>query len=263
MDEEIETTLRSLHSRHLNGVFAENSEDAKSKILDLVPQDVVVGIGDSTTVQQIGVKEELKKRGTRVLDGFDRKTVYTSTKDYGEFHNKPIEESTICDVFLTGTNAITQDGRLVNVDAVGNRVAGMFWGHPLAIIVVGRNKIVKNLDEAFHRIRGIIAPNHIRIRAVELGGRRFETPCVITGKCADCRVKDRTCNIFTIIEGKPLRTNITVIIINEDLGLGWDESWSRERIAKIIENYKSFVWVPPADLVADKYSGKLLSTSDR
>jgi len=248
MGEDIETTLRSLQTRQLNGMFAENSKDANSRIMDLIPRGAVVGIGDSTTVAQIGVKEELKKRGTRVLDGFDRKTAYTTIKEYEELHNTPVRESTMCDVFLTGTNAVTQDGRLVNVDAAGNRVAGMFWGHPTTIIVIGRNKIVKNLDEAFHRVRNVIAPNHIRIRAVELGGRRVETPCVITGECNDCRAKDRMCNVFTIIEGRPLRTDITVIIVNEDLGLSWDESWPRERIAKIIENYKRFVWTPPADL---------------
>jgi hypothetical protein len=120
----------------------------------------------------------------------------------------------------------------------------MFWGHPTTIIVVGRNKIVKDLNEAFLRLRKVIAPNHIRIRAVELGGRQFETPCIVTGECNDCRVRDRLCNVFTIIEGKPIQTDITVIIIDEDLGLAWDESWSRERIAKTIENYKRFVWIP-------------------
>ncbi len=155
-----------------------------------------------------------------------------------------VRESTICDIFLTGTNAITQDGRLVNVDARGNRVAGMFHGHPTSIIAVGRNKVVKSLEDAFHLVRNVIAPNHIRIRAVELGGRPVTTPCVITGECDDCRAKDRMCNVFTIIEGKPSQTDINVIIIDEDLGLGWDESWPRERITTIIENYKRFVWIP-------------------
>jgi len=221
----------------------------------LIPKGAVVGIGDSTTVRQIGVKEEMKKRGIQVLDGFNRKTVYTSIKDYEELTVKMIKESTVCDVFLTGTNAITQDGRLVNVDATGNRVAGMFWGHPMAIIVGGRNKIVKDLNEAFYRLRNLIAPNHIRIRATELGGKRVENPCVITGKCNDCRARRRMCNVFTIIEGKPLRTSIKVIIVDEDLGLGWDESWPPERIAKIIENYKRFVWVPPADLASVTHTG--------
>ena len=247
MEKNVETVVRSLCSRHIKGVFAQDSDDAKSKILASVSTDAVVGIGDSTTVRQIGVVEELRKKGTRVLDGFDPKTEYGSIKDW-EHRNRLLKESMFCDVFLTGTNAITEEGRLVNVDGVGNRVAGMVYGHPTTIIVVGRNKIVKNLDEAFHRLRKVIAPNHIRIRALELGGWCPKTPCVATGECNDCRVEDRACNIFTIIESKPLRTDMMVIIVDRDLGLGWDESWQRERINSIVENYKKYVWVPPADV---------------
>jgi hypothetical protein len=239
MDIQIEESLASLHSRHINGIFAENSEDARQKILKLIPQEAVVGIGDSTTIRQIGIPKILRERGIKILDAFEPKD-----KESHEYHQRLVKEATVCDVFLTGTNAITRDGRLVNVDAAGNRVAGMFWGHPISIIVVGRNKIVKGLEEAFDRIRYIIAPNHIRIRSVELGGREFKTPCVTTGECNDCRATDRACNIFTIIEGKPFRTTLNVIIVNEDLGLSWDPSWPQERIAQIIENYKKFVWIP-------------------
>lgn len=242
VDKEIETTLLSLRARHINGFFTENL-DARSKILDLIPRGASVGIGDSTTVRQIGIVEEMERIGRRVADGF-KKTVYANTEDWEEFHLKPVKEAAMSDVFLTGTNAVTQDGRLVNVDAAGGRVAGMFSGHPTSIIIVGKNKVVKDLDEAFYRVRKVIAPSHIRIRAVELGGKRWRTPCVATGKCNDCKAKDRLCNVFTIIEGKPLFTNINVIIINEDLGLGWDESWPPERIAKIKESYKRFVWIP-------------------
>jgi hypothetical protein len=122
------------------------------------------------------------------------------------------------------------------VDAVGNRVAGMFWGHPISIIVVGRNKIVKDLEEALTRIRMIIAPNHVRIRSVELGGRKSKTPCAVTGECSDCRATDRICNVFAIIENKPLFTDLNVVIVNEDLGLSWDPSWPKYRIIKIVEN---------------------------
>ncbi|MFH0749084.1 MAG: lactate utilization protein [Candidatus Bathyarchaeota archaeon] len=228
MDKAIAITLQSLRSRNLTGIFAESAEDAKNKILALIPANAVVERNDSTTVTQIGVIEALKKRGTKVLERGDDQV------------KRPISS----DVFLTGTNAITQDGRLVDVDFVGNRIAGIVWGHPSTIIVVGRNKIVKNLEEAFYRVRNIIAPNHVRIRAVELGGRPRDTPCVVTGKCIDCRVRDRVCNVFVIIEGKPYRIELTVMLINEDFGLGWDEFWPKERIAKIIENYKKFVWVP-------------------
>jgi hypothetical protein len=228
MDKEAKLILKSLESRNLKGVYAENSEDAREKILNLIPKDAVVGRNDSTSVTQIGVIEELKKRGTKVLERG------------GESQNR----ITDCDIYLTGSNAITLDGRLVDVDFSGNRVAGIVWGHPQTIIAVGRNKIVKNLDEAFYRIRNVIAPNHIRIRSAELGGRIRDTPCVRTGKCGDCRVKDRMCNVFAIIEGKPA-TEIIVVIIDEDLGLGWDENWPQERINRIIEKYKRFVWVPP------------------
>jgi len=237
MDKEIKDTLKSLRSRHLICFYVENSEDAKNKILELIPKDAVVATGDSTTVEQIGVKKELKKRGQKMLDRFDSERVYSNPEEYQESWDKLINESTVCDVFLTGTNAITQDGRLVNVDATGNRVAGMFWGHPTSIIVVGRNKIVKDLDEAFHRIRTVIAPNHMKIGFVEVRGRQSGTPCAVTGECADCRATGKICNVFTIIEGKPNRTDITVVIVNEDLGLGWDRSWPKERITKIIENY--------------------------
>jgi hypothetical protein len=155
-----------------------------------------------------------------------------------------LKKSALCDVFLTGTNAVTLDGRLINVDAVGNRVSGILFGHKFSIIAVGKNKIVKDLDEAFYRIRNLIAPTHARLR-VDLGGHPLKTPCIATGQCGDCRSKDRICNVFTIIEGKPLKTDINVIIIDEDLGLAWDESWPKERIIRIIEEYKKYVWLPP------------------
>jgi len=236
MNTDIEQTLASLKSRHINGIFAENSDDAHFNVLRLIPKDAVVGIGDSTSIRQMGIPQTLKERGTKVLDAFD-------PKDDQHYHDRVVKEATICDVFLTGTNAITQDGRLVNVDAAGNRVAGMFWGHPISIVVVGKNKIVRDLNEAFYRIRNIIAPNHIRIKSTELGATKFRTPCVATGECSDCKTIDRGCNIFTIIEGKPFRTDLNVVIVNEDLGLAWDTSWPQRRIKEILENYKKFVWI--------------------
>ncbi|MDI7260738.1 MAG: lactate utilization protein, partial [Thermodesulfobacteriota bacterium] len=215
-------------------------EEANQKILALIPLDAIVGIGDSTGIRQLGTLQALKERGTIILDPFQPKRVNAEIGDNERWRLRV--EATLSDVYLTGTNAITQDGRLVNVDGTGNRVAGMFWGHPLSIIVVGINKIVQNLDEAFHRTRNIIAPNHLRIRSVELGGRKRKTPCVVTGECNDCRSEDRGCNVFTIIEGKPSRTNINVILVNQDIGLGWDPSWPQERIAKIIAEYKKFAW---------------------
>jgi hypothetical protein len=241
MDSQIEQTLSALRKRHINGTFARNLEDASQIILDLIPVDATVGIGDSTTLRQLGVLDELKGRGTKVLMGHDPQLAHLNHEDVEKVCLDILKQATVCDVFLTGTHALTKDGRLVNVDATGNRVAGMFWGHPLSIIVVGKNKIVENLDEAFHLIRHVIAPSHIHMKVAKKGSKKVRTPCAETGDCSDCRSSDRRCNIFTIIESKPKRTNINVIIVGIDLGLGWNTSWPQERIMNIKENYKKFV----------------------
>jgi hypothetical protein len=244
MTDYLEKTLAALCSRHIKGIFAEDLKEANQRILDLIPKGAVVGIGDSTAVRQLELLQVLEVRGNRILNAFIPKRSAIDIEDFRQWRERIVHEATLCDVFLTGTNALTQDGKLVNVDASGNRVAGMFWGHPLSIVIVGKNKIVRNLDEAFDRIKNIIAPTHFRIRSGELGGRKRETPCVATGKCNDCRSKDRGCNIYTIIEGKPARTDLHVIIVNQDLGLGWDSSWPQKRITKILDDYKKYVWLP-------------------
>lgn len=243
METVMEQVLSSLQARHINGIFAEDGPEANRKILSLIPSGAVVGIGDSTSMRQLGILDLLREKGIPVLNPFDPPKDPVGIEEYRQARERIRKETLLCDVFLTGTNALTRDGRLVNVDAVGNRVAGMFWGHPISIIIAGRNKIVRDLDEAFHRIHHVIAPSHFRIRAT-LGGRKRETPCVVTGECNDCRSKDRGCNIFTIIENKPSQTDLHVILVNRDLGLGWDPSWPKERIAAIAEGYRKLVSIP-------------------
>lgn len=235
MDGEIEKTLSSLHSRHIKAFFAQDADEGVRKLVSLVPHGAVVGMGDSTAARQMGAIGALREHGATVLDPFEMATA----ADQYRVHM----EATVCDVFLTGTNALTQDGKIVNVDAVGNRIAGMIWGHPISIVVVGKNKIVKNLDEAFHRIRKTIAPTHFYTKTSVLGGRKRDTPCAVTGICSDCKAVDKGCNVFTIIEGKPARTDLNVLIIGQDMGLGFDPSWPRARITNILENYKKFSWV--------------------
>jgi hypothetical protein len=184
-------------------------------------------------------------RGTRVFDPFRLDHPVTDSTTYLESLFKPMIQATLCDVFLTGTNAVTEDGRLLSIDGAGNRVAGMCWGHPQVVLAVGRNKIVRDLDEAFHRLKNVIVPEHVRRRGVA------GPPCGETGKCHDCIGRNRICAITTIIEGKPLFTEINVIIVNEDLGLGWDESWSRDRINRIAANHEKFMWTLPWELGKD------------
>jgi len=141
-----------------------------------------------------------------------------------------------CDVLVCGTNAVTRDGKLVNIDAVGNGVASMIFGPRKVFIIAGKNKIVKNVDEALYRIKNVIAPFHARTK-------RFTTPCAQTGKCSDCSAPKRICSIVSIIEKRPWRTEISVILVNEDLGLSWDETWPKDRIRRIKSNYEKVTWV--------------------
>ncbi len=122
-------------------------------------------------------------------------------------------QALLVDVFLTGSNAITECGKLVNLDMIGNKVAGIAFGPKNVIIVVGRNKIVEGLAEAMERVKNYAAP----LNAIRHPG--WKTPCVKTSYCMDCKSPDRICNTWTITEKSYPRGRIKVIIVNEDLGL--------------------------------------------
>ena len=133
--------------------------------------------------------------------------------------NFSAEESTerrrqalLVDLFITGTNAVTETGLLVNLDMIGNRIGGLTFGPKNVVILVGRNKIVADLDEAMYRIKNYVAPaNAIRLDK--------KTPCVKTSYCEDCKSPDRICNTWTITEKSFPKGRVKIVLINEDLGL--------------------------------------------
>jgi len=234
MDAQIEETLKNLGANNFDAKFAEDSSAVKEIILKSISKDLVVGIGDSATVRQTGIVEELEKRGIRVLNPFTRELTKDPTKTV--VRDNISRQIFSCDVLVAGTNAVTSDGKLVNIDAVGNRVASMIFGPRKVFIVIGKNKIVKDVDEALYRIKNLIAPFHAKTK-------EFATPCAKTGKCSDCSAPKRICSVTTIMEKRPWRTEMTLILVNEDLGLSWDETWQRERINKIKANYEKVTWV--------------------
>jgi len=233
MSERIERVLRFLRKNNFDCESAENSDVAKKIILGMIPEGSTVGIGDSATVRQIGIIKELKSKGVNVVNPFSRE-ITMMVMDLKK-RKAMLERALYCDVFLTGTNAVTQDGKLVNTDSAGNRIVGMIFGPNRVIIVVGRNKIVKSVNEAFHRIKNTIAPVHAKTKG-------FKVPCVHAGKCVDCYSEDRICNVSSVLEKKPRFTSVTVIIVNEDLGLSWDKSWSQSRINRILNRYRDATW---------------------
>jgi hypothetical protein len=117
----------------------------------------------------------------------------------------------VCDLFLTSTNAVTLDGFIVNIDGTGNRTNAMTFGPKKVVIIVGTNKIRKNLDEALDRVSHFAAP---------LNNKRLNTgnPCTVTGTCAECDSKNRICRVYSTLRRKPGMTDITVVVIGEGFG---------------------------------------------
>jgi len=234
LDDEIEEALRNLRANNFETGFAENRDALREFILSAISKDMVVGMTDSATVRQIEIEKELKKRGIKVLNPFTRELTTDPSKTM--IRDNISRQTFSCDVLFAGTNAITRDGKLVNIDGVGNRVASMIFGPRRVFVIAGKNKIVRNVDEAVHRIKNVIAPFHAKTK-------QFPTPCAQTGKCSDCNAPKRICSVTTILEKKPWRTEMTVILVNEDLGLGWNETWPKQRIEKIKAAYEKQTWV--------------------
>jgi len=209
-NEIVNRTLEALRRNGFRAIYVRNRKEALQSILQEIALEETIGAGDSLTLREIGAFEELKRKGFKLFWPFDEKVPR-------EERRKIARKALIVDTFLSGSNALTMDGKIVNVDATGNRVAGMIFGPKKAIIVAGVNKIVKNVEEALARIRKIAAPlNAKRIREE----RAWELlPCVAAGKCVDCDAENRICNITTIIEKKPRAIDIVIIIVGEKLGL--------------------------------------------
>ena len=230
----MEETLKNLLANNFEAKFAENRDAVRQIVLSSISKDAIVGIGDSATLRQVEIVEELEKKGIRVLNPFSKELTTDSGKTM--VRDDISRQIFSCDVLLSGTNAVTRNGKLVNIDAVGNRVASMIFGPRKVFIISGKNKIVKDVDEALYRIKNLVAPFHARTKG-------FATPCAQTGRCGDCSAPKRICSVTSIIEKRPWRTEISVILVNEDLGLSWDETWPDDRILKIKSNYEKVTWV--------------------
>lgn len=232
-EEQLLKTVEQLKRNRFDVILADNARDATARIMEIVPPDSTVGVANSVTVRQIGILEALKERGNTIIDPI--------AMGYGlvEFNEEIFQEinrsSTDADVFLAGTNAVTEDGKLVNIDGVGNRVTGIIWNPGISIVVVSKNKIVRNVDAAIDRIKNIVTPALARQRNLTL-------PCAKAGKCVDCNVPERACNITMILDKKPGVKEMKVVMIKDDLGLGWDEEWPAKRIDDIKRKYEQFDW---------------------
>ena len=194
----------SLEKNNFDAFIAETPSEAKRIVIDkILPLIDIKSVswGDSLTLYSTEILEYFRSKSEiKLIETFAENI---SREKIMERRRKAI----LADLFFTGTNALVDSGMLVNLDMIGNRVGGITFGPKYVVIMVGRNKIVQNLDEAMKRIKNIAAPqNAIR--------HSQKTPCVKTSYCMDCKSPDRICNIWTIHEKSYPKGRIKVILIN-------------------------------------------------
>jgi len=199
----------ALEANNFEVYQAANSSEAKKITLEeIIPplNAKSVSWGGSTTFISTGLYHALRdEKNFDIIDTYNQKIP-------PEERMALRRQSLMVDLYFTGTNAVTEDGILVNLDFYGNRVAAITFGPKNVVIFLGRNKIVSGLDDAMFRVKNYAAP----INAMRLD---MKTPCTKTSYCMECKGTDRICNSWTITEKSFPKGRIKVILINEDLGL--------------------------------------------
>lgn len=214
MTEQIKMTMENLNKNRMETFFAETREDALKTALSLINDGDTVSVGGSVTLSEIGMLDALKSGRYNYLDRYAAGNL-TGTHEI-------FRQCFTADAYFTSANAVTENGKLYNVDGNGNRIAALIYGPKKVVVIVGKNKIVKDLDAAVLRVKTVAAP---------LNAKRLskDTYCVKTGHCVTldnghagdigcgCRSKDRICRDFVVM-GEQVPDRVKVIIVNEDLG---------------------------------------------
>ena len=196
--------IKNLQNRHFDAYYCASKEDALKKALELIPAGSSVGWGGALSAQQIGLMDAVRAGEYRPIDR-DACTTPAERED-------AMRRCLLADVFLTGANAISLDGQMVNIDGNGNRVAAIVYGPKEVIVIAGMNKVVDNLDAAITRARTVAAP---------MNQQRFllPNPCTTTASCADCKSETCICNQILITRHCRPAGRIKFILVGESLGL--------------------------------------------
>lgn len=204
MVEQIKQVCAALERNRMQVKFVQTKEEALAILLAQIPQQAVVGVGGSVTLDELGLIPILRSMPIHFLD---RYAPDLSAEDIAKLHRALFTS----DIFISGVNAITMEGELYNMDGSGNRVAAMTYGPKKVFLVAGVNKIVRNLEEARERVRTIAAPrNAARLQR--------KTPCVPAKICMDCASAERICNVESILKKQAIADRLQLILVNEELG---------------------------------------------
>ena len=195
--------VKNLKSRHFDAYYCETREQALEKALELIPKGATVGWGGALSAKQIGLIDAMNDGEYNAID----RDKTTSPEE----RIQAMKRCLLADVFITGANALSLDGQMVNIDGVGNRVAAIVYGPESVIVIAGMNKVMDTLDAAVVRARTIAAP---------MNKQRFasQTPCEVTGTCGDCKSEGCICNQILVTRNSKPAGRIKMILVGEDLG---------------------------------------------
>ena len=196
--------VKNLKSRHFDAFYYPDVASALEKALELIPEGASVGWGGALSAQQIGLIDAVKNGNYAAIDRDAAKTP--------EERNALLKRCLTADVFLSGANALSLDGEMVNIDGTGNRVAAIVYGPETVLVIAGMNKVCDTLDDAVTRARTVAAP---------MNKQRFDTPtpCAVTGACADCKSEACICNQILITRNCRPAGRIKFVLVGEELGL--------------------------------------------
>jgi len=199
-----ENAVKALRKNGFDAHYFDDRGKAVEAVMKFVKPGATVGLGGSMTVRALGIPELLRAAGAVLLD---HSVPGLSAEEKLEVLRKQLT----CDVFITSSNGVTLEGDIVNVDGNGNRVAALAFGPSKTVVVVGANKIVRDVEEALARIETTASP---------MNNKRLDrpNPCVKTGTCEDCQGESRICRVYQILRKRPSLSDFTVVIIGESLG---------------------------------------------
>ena len=194
--------VKAMESRHFEAYYCGTKEEALKKALELIPEGSVVAWGGSVTMNEIGLSEALHNGKYQLID-----------RDAAppEERRKLMRQGLLADYFISGANAVSEDGEIVNIDGMGNRVGAIVYGPDHVVMIAGMNKVAKTLEDAVKRARTIAAP----INKQRFGGT---TPCAKTGSCGDCKAEDCICCQMLVTRVCRPAGRIKVILVGEVLG---------------------------------------------
>ncbi len=201
---DIEKTVTNLEHHNIEVIRAADGDECRKKVLDILPRGASIGMGGSTSVKETGLLDALRARDYDLHDQYEEGIS-------PEENQRRRRAGLTAQYYITGVNAVSEEGELFFLDGIGNRVAAVSYGPEHVILVAGVNKLVRNEAEAWARIRDKAAP---------LNAKRFgvDTPCAETGVCCDCDAERRICNIYVRIHRAMTPGRITLILVGETLG---------------------------------------------